>query len=94
VNIRRFLRAFAVLLAQQSALVHAFEHAAHDAKVASLGHDIEKCVAYDALGHALEGSLPVPGASLAPVCPNTSPELPLIVLGRAVFDSRAPPASA
>jgi hypothetical protein len=99
---RAFLLALALLWAQHGALLHGLEHAAHDLDVAAqgeddappLGHGVEECVAYDAIGHAL-GSAP-----LAVLDSDVQPALHVAVkpfflpAARIVFDSRAPPFSA
>jgi hypothetical protein len=98
---RAFLLALALLWAQHGALLHALEHAGYDLEVAihdgdapPLGHGVEECVAYDAIGHAL-GSAP-----LAVLDSDVQPALHVAVkpfflpAARIVFDSRAPPFSA
>ena len=91
---RVLLLILALVWAQHGALLHALEHAAHEANVAALDHEIEKCVAYDALAHALGDS------HLAVSVSTPHPEIiapapcPVLASTRIVFDSRAPPHSA
>lgn len=91
---RALLLVFALACVQQGALLHAFEHAAHKANIAALDHEIEKCVAYDAVGHALDASAEVALEPIAPAYQHASATPFLAIPARIVFDSRAPPYSA
>jgi hypothetical protein len=94
VNLRALLLAVALLLAQQGALLHALEHAVNEVGIASLEHEIEECVAYDAVGHALECKGVAVGSPIAAFVRNSSFPTLAAVPTRTVFDSRAPPHSA
>jgi len=99
--LRSLLLALALLAAQQGALLHAFEHAVYDLEVAvhdggapALGHGVEECVAYDAVGHVLSSNAPaIQEAGVAFVRDCSFPSL-IAFPARVVFDSRAPPYSA
>lgn len=93
-TLRTLLLAFAVLLAQQGTLWHALEHAAHEANIAVLDHEIEKCVAYDALGHAADGNKLLALETSVPTQEKLSFASVTAPPARVVFDSRAPPYSA
>ena len=91
---RALLFLLALLGAQYATLHHDLEHAAHELNVAGLDHGTEKCVAYDALGHALHGSIAFLAGSFIPLERNVSFEFFPGIPARVAFDSRAPPYSA
>jgi hypothetical protein len=99
--VRALLLAVALLWAQQGALLHSFEHAVHDLEVAlydgeapPLGHGVEECVAYDALGHALAGKSSFAGPEAVSFVQEFFRPTPAPIATRIAFDSRAPPHSA
>jgi hypothetical protein len=99
--LRALLLAVALVWAQQGALLHAFEHAVHDLEVAAydgeappLGHAVEECVAYDALGHALAGKSSFAGPEAVSFAQEFFRPTPAPIATRIAFDSRAPPHSA
>jgi hypothetical protein len=99
--VRVLLLAVALFWAQQGALLHAFEHAVHDLEVAlydgeapALGHGVEECVAYDALGHALAGKSSFAEPEAVSFAQESCRPTLAPIATRIVFDSRAPPYSA
>jgi hypothetical protein len=98
---RAILLALALLCAQQGVHLHGFEHAVYDLEVAvhdgeapALGHGVEECVAYDALGHALDGTVSLAGPDLVSFSQDSFLPSQDSIATRIVFDSRAPPYSA
>jgi hypothetical protein len=89
-----------LLLSQYAAQTHTLSHLSHELAVAEhgeegappLGHPIEKCIAFHALGGAISGSSATPG----PICVATPTPAQFVISlpfpPRIVFDSRAPPA--
>jgi len=92
-TLRYVLIAVALLFAQQAAQLHALSHVPHDpAKgVPFSGHPAAQCLAF----HAVDSALPNLGR--APLLQQAAPPtakyfvLPLPLLARFEFDSRAPP---
>ena len=95
--LRYALVAAALLFAQQSAQLHALSHLADNGTEPQksklpLGHPAAQCLAF----HAVDSVLP--NLASAPQVPRAAPRtaeyfvLPLPLLARFEFDSRAPPA--
>jgi hypothetical protein len=93
-TLRYVLIAAALLFAQQAAQLHALSHVPHDpAKKGApfSGHPAAQCLAF----HAVDSALPNLGR--APLLQQAAPPtatyfvLPLPLLARFEFDSRAPP---
>lgn len=97
---RHILLSLALLVTQHAVQMHALSHLGHDLAFAQhgqkgtppVGHPIEKCIAFQALGSALSST----SAAYAPACgalPTVAQFIvPLPFPPRIVFDSRAPPA--
>lgn len=89
-----------LLLSQFAAQTHSLSHLGHELAVAEhgekgappLGHPIEKCIAFHALGGAISSGSAAPES----ICVAVPPAAQFVVLlpfpPRIVFDSRAPPA--
>ncbi|MEI6303590.1 MAG: hypothetical protein WCR74_19275 [Betaproteobacteria bacterium] len=97
--LRHALLAFALLISQQAAQLHAMGHLGNELAAAArgekgappAGHSAEQCLAF----HALDSLLPDFAAPSAVSCAGETlvavVALPLPFAPRIVFDSRAPP---
>ncbi|OFZ97630.1 MAG: hypothetical protein A3H35_06850 [Betaproteobacteria bacterium RIFCSPLOWO2_02_FULL_62_17] len=98
-TLRHVLLALALLFSQQAAQLHAFSHFKHDLAAAQgdrkstppVGHPVEQCLAFHAIGSVLPGmAQPVIARCAAPLhFAGFSLSLPFAP--QIVFDSRAPP---
>jgi hypothetical protein len=90
--LRHFLIAAALLFGQQAAQLHAFSHVPHSQKGApSSGHPAAQCLAYHAVDSVLPNLACAPDLEQAALPPAAYFVLPLPLLARFEFDSRAPP---
>jgi hypothetical protein len=97
--LRHVLIALALLLAQQASQLHALTHLVRDIHLAErgekgappVGHPAAQCLAFHAIDSALHGL--VPALDPARIPPPTAQYfvLPLPLLARVPFNSRAPP---
>lgn len=99
-TVRHLLIAMALLFAQQAAQLHALVHVRHhlalsdfgDKEAPPPGPPAAQCLAF----HAVDSALPSLGLALGPA-PLPQPQavhfvLPIPLVARTQFDSRAPPA--
>jgi hypothetical protein len=95
--LRYALIAATLLFAQQAAQLHAFSHLADNGERGAksklpLGHPAAQCLAFHAVDSALPNLARAPDVQQAPPLAGSFFVLPIPLLARFEFDSRAPPA--